>query len=276
MTPETGDVIEARLRLLIELERAIRAMKDVLEPATRGAPLESERRLSAAPRVLEDLDSLASQVTDMRSWHLVRDELELRSSQARMEFGQSLESALADANIPWTGSFPSYRVWRSVRVEVNPGEGTVRAGRRTMPITSAAELVRILLKSRNTKSATVDDSEASQLELDTIHPAGEFPPAPPAATARTADFEREVNVAYAAATSSAKVAQGDYVSIGKLYEALKPRMPRGYSRERFARDLGELASRDQRLEFAASRHPRHGMRVPPGGNLVGSVRVRPL
>jgi hypothetical protein len=274
VTQELGDVIEARLRLLIELEKAIRAMRDVLEPATRGAPLESERRLSAAPRVLEDLDSLASQVTDMRSWRLVRDELELRSSQARMEFGQSLESALTDARIPWTGSFPTYRIWNSIRLDVNPSEGTVRAGRRTIPIGSAAEIARALLKGRKTTTAAAERPKRDQLELGTV--GVPLPPAPSSRPSVISDFDQELGVAYASAASSANVSHGDYVSIGKLYDALKPRMPRGYTRARFARDLGDLANRDQRIEFASSRHPRHGMRVPPGGNLVGSVRVRAL
>lgn len=247
MSTDRGDMIEARLQLLGKLEDAIRAMRNILEPAAAGAALESERRLNAAPRAFEDLDSLASQVTDLHSWRIVREELELRAAQARMGFGESLEQALTEAGIPWSGSFPSYKVRNSVRLDIDPVRGTVRIGRRVLPLGDAKDIARGLISARKAPSrATVE-----------------------------VDFEQELAAAYAVAAQAVGVLPGNYVSIGKVYEALRKRMPRGYSRERFAGDLSGVFKKTERFEFAAARHPRHGIRVPSGdGVVVGSLRPR--
>src|SRR5262245_4574008 len=125
MNADQSGPIEAHLALLVKLEEAIRAMRNILEPATTGAALESERRLRAAPTAFEDLDSLASQASDLHSWRLVREEMELRAAQARMAFGELLEKALTEAGIPWTGAFPSYTVRESVRLDIDPARGTI-------------------------------------------------------------------------------------------------------------------------------------------------------
>jgi hypothetical protein len=239
-----GDKVEARLQLLAKLETAIRAMRHILEPAVGGAALESERRLKAAPSTFEDLDSLASQVTDLHSWRLVHEELELRAAQARMGFGESLQHALTEAGVPWSGSFPSYWIRNSVRLDIDTVRGTARIGRRVLPLGDVNDIVRRVNLVRK---------------------------APQRATTG-GDFEQELGAAYAAAAEAAGVLPGNYVSIGKVYEALRRRMPRGYSRERFANDLFNVWDKT-RFEFAASRHPRHGIRVPPGeGTIVGSLR----
>jgi hypothetical protein len=247
MSTEPGDIIQTRLQLLGKLENAVQVVRRILEAAAARAPLEAERRLTAAPMAFEELDSVASQLTDSRVWRVVRDELEVRAAEVRIGFGASLERALTEAGIPWSGVFPTYKVRSSVRLEIDTGGRRVRIGRRVLPLGDVADITRSLSRVPKT----------------------------PARESVEIDFEQELATAYAAAAEAAGVSSGDYVSIGKVYEAIKKRMPKGYSRERFASDLASMSQRGERFEFAAARHPRHGIRVPPGdGSVVGSLRPR--
>lgn len=244
------DRVAEQIELLAKLETAAREMREILEPARSGDATKSERLLTQA--VVERLDSLASRVTDLNRWREVRDEVEVRAAQTRMQFNEWLERALTSAGITWSGEFPEYRLGsaRLARLVVDPQKGTVKLGRRTWPIGDADAIVRELLLIRATRRA------AAMAE-------------PPV------DFGKQLEEAYARAADAAGVRHGEYVSIGKVYDALRGRMPRGYSRERFAVDLAHATSTSDRVEFAASRHPRHGIRVPPGdGTLVGSLRLR--
>lgn len=248
MSAEPGDIVQTRLQLLGKLEDAIQVVRRILDVSAAGAPLEAEGRLAAAPMAFEDLDSVASQLTDSRVWRAVRDELEVRAAEARIGFGASLERALTEAGIPWSGVFPSYRVRDSVRLEIDAIGRRVRIGRRVLPLRDVADITRSVGRVRK---ATPQGSVAI-------------------------DFEQELTAAYAAAADTVGVSSGEYVSIGKVYEALRKRMPKGYSRERFASDLANMSQRDEGFQFAAARHPRHGIRVPPGdGSVVGSLRPRP-
>lgn len=248
MTDVAADRIRAQIELLTKLEAAIRAMREILEPATRGNAVESERRLT--DRALEELDSLASKATDLQLWREVRDEIEVRASEGRLAFGADLEAALSSAGIPLSGSFPNYRLWSSVRLDVDPRAGTVKSGRRTWPIGSAEVVVR--------------DLRASARRRASVSPRAPVP-----------EFAKELEAAYRGAATAARSTPGDYVSVGKVYESIKKRMPRGYSRARFGEDLAQLSLTDDTIEFAASRHPRQGIRVPPtDGTLVGSLRLR--
>jgi len=132
-------------------------------------------------------------------------------------------------------------------LEIDPVRGTVRIGRRVLPLGDARDIARGLISARKAPSrATVE-----------------------------VDFEQELAAAYAVAAQAVGVLPGNYVSIGKVYEALRRRLPRGYSRERFAGDLSGVFKKTDRFEFAAARHPRHGIRVPSGdGVVVGSLRPR--
>jgi len=247
MSADESGPIEAHLALLRRLEEAVRAMRRILDPAAAGAALESERRLRATPRAFEDLDSLASQASDLHSWRIVREEVELRAAQARMAFGESLEKALTEAGIPWSGTFPSYRVRESVRLDIDPARGAIRIGRRVVPLGSPNAIVRILSAAR----------------------------LPPPSVSVNVNFEQELATAYADAAQAVGVSPGSYVSIAKIYEVLKQRMAKGYSKARFGEDLSALFNRTNQFEFAAPRHPRQGIRISIGdGVVVGSLRAR--
>ncbi len=247
MNADQSGPIEVHLALLGKLEEAVRAMRKILEPATAEAALESERRLRATPRAFEDLDSLASQASDLHSWRIVREEVELRAAQARMAFGESLEKALTEAGIPWTGAFPSYTVRESIRLDIDPTRGTIRIGRRVVPLSSPNAIVRILAATRQS----------------------------PARVSAEVDFEQELATAYADAAQAVGVSPGSHVSIGKIYDVLKRKMAKGYSRARFGEDLSVLLKKSNQYEFAAPRHPRQGIRVSIGdGVVVGSLRPR--
>ena len=250
--PVTPPPIDSLITQIKHLKATAARLQSVLEKTRAGKTFAAGDELRKYPNLFDQVVSAIGELTAADNLGIAERLVREAVDSAKLTYRETLEEALRDATISFSGQWPAYWLADVLRLHIDFAGEHITVGQRSLHSLEPARVVVIARAELKRLMGRPFDATA---------------------------FLNLVADAYRGLIDENLQAAGEYANIADVLKAIQGVQGRTYSAPLFAVDLYRLkqttASQEgARLELSPARSPASGLFIPgPAGGYVSALRV---